>query len=165
VEDSFGPAKTIESKYFTVYYSPEIEASTLAQQLNISPADEIMAGKSPQTPAAPESELADMVDTLFLNVGDILDMRLYSYKGSIKICADDAQIDQVYATLFNASLHHRQSFYVHALNTIYISLGSFKREILGHEMSHAIINGYFAVQSPVKIQEILSMYVEYQLRK
>jgi hypothetical protein len=165
VEDDFGPAKTIEGKYFTIYYSPQIDASTLAPQLNIQPADEIIAGKSPQKESPTGSELADMADTLFLQVSDILDMHLYSFQGKIKICADDAQIERIYGTLFNASLHHRKSFYVYALNTIYISLDNFKREILGHEMAHAIINHYFVVQSPVKIQEILSMYVEYQLRK
>ena len=49
-------------------------------------------------------------------------------------------------------------------NTIYTSEESFKREVVGHEMSHAIICHYFAVPAPVKVQEVLSMYVEYNLR-
>jgi hypothetical protein len=165
VDDGFGAARKIEGKHFTIYYSPQIDASSLARQLNIQPSDEIIVGKPSDTGNSPEAELAGMLDTLFMQVGDILDMHLYSFQGNIKICKDDTQIDQVYNSLFNKSLNNRKSFYVFSLNTIYISQDTFQREILGHEIAHAIINHYFVVQSPVKIQEILSMYVEYQLRK
>jgi hypothetical protein len=57
------------------------------------------------------------------------------------------------------------SFYVYDLNTIYVSAGSFKREVLGHEIAHAVISHYFVVQPPMKAQEVLAGYVEYQLRE
>jgi len=36
---------------------------------------------------------------------------------------------------------------------------------LGHEIGHAVISNYFVVQPPIRIQEVLAGYVEYQLRK
>jgi hypothetical protein len=37
--------------------------------------------------------------------------------------------------------------------------------MIGHEMSHAIISRYFGIPAPVKVQEVSSMYVEYNLKK
>lgn len=165
VDDGFGSAKKIEGQYFTIFYSPELDLTSLTQQLNIRPSDEILTGTTTEGNAATSPELASMIDTLYLRVGDILDMHVYSFTGTIKVCKDDEQIERIYKNLFDKSLHHQKSFYVYSLNTIYISSSIFKKEVLGHEIAHAIINRYFVVPSPIKIQEVLSMYVEYQLRK
>ena len=164
LDDGFGSAKKIESNHFTIYYAPELEIATLTQQLNISPSDEILVGKSSREGNPLAFGLADMLDTLFMRVCDILDMQLYSFKGNIKICKDDDYLKAVYKNLFDKNLT-RSSFYVNALNTIYISQESFQQEILGHEIGHAIISHYFVVSPSVKIQEVLAGYVEYQLRR
>ena len=39
-----------------------------------------------------------------------------------------------------------------------------RKGILMHEMSHAIISRFFPVPAPVKVQEVLAMYVEYNLQ-
>src|SRR3989338_5912984 len=96
---------------------------------------------------------------------DIMDMHLYSLQVNIKLCRDDAQLNSIYNNLFKASLGGRRSFYVFSFNTIYISIEGFSKEIIGHEMAHAIICHYFAVPPPVKIQEVLAMYVEHNLRR
>ncbi len=164
LEDNFGPAKKIEGKHFTVYYAPQLEVYNLAQQLNIRPSDNLLVGKSTEKKASSESELSDMLDTLFMQVCDILDMHLYSFQGNIKICRDQEQLNKIYNNLFNKDLK-ASSFYVYDFNAIYISADNFKREIIGHEIGHAVISHYFVVQPSVKIQEILACYVEYQLRK
>ncbi len=164
-DDGFASARRIDSRHFTVYYAPKLDVGTLAQQLNITLADKILAGGGAAGTDASELGLRDMLDTLFSRVCDILDMQLYSFKGTIKVCQDYAQLNQVYQNLFDNSLNGKLSFYVHTLNTIYISADSFKREVLGHEIAHAIISHYFVVQTPMKIQEVLAGYVEYQLRK
>ena len=164
-DDGFASARRIDSRHFTVYYAPKLDAGTLAQQLNITLADKILAGGGTAGTDASELGLRDMLDTFFSRVCDILDMQLYSFKGTIKVCQDYAQLNQVYQNLFDNGLEGKLSFYVYPLNTIYISADSFKREVLGHEIAHAIISHYFVVQTPMKIQEILAGYVEYQLRK
>ena len=163
-DDGFGSAKKIESKHFVIYYAPELEIETLAQQLNISSSDEILVGKSSRAEEPSVLALADMLDTLFMSVCNTLDMQLYSYKGNIKICKDDDHLKALYKNLFDKNLT-RQSFYVNGLNTIYISGDNFQLEILGHEIGHAVISHYFVVQPSVKIQEVLAGYVEYQLRR
>jgi len=164
LEDGFGSAKKIEGKHFIIYYPPQIEISNLTQQLNIGPSDKLLVGKPINEKLSADVELADMLDTLFMRACDILDMQLYSFQGNIKICRDHAQLSAIYHNLFNKKLS-APSFYVSDFNTVYISVENFKREIVGHEIAHAIISRYFVVLPSVKIQEVLAGYVEYQLRK
>ncbi len=164
VDDGFGSANQLESEHFTIYYAQPLQLSDFAYKLNINASDKILAGKSIKSRSS-DGEITDMLDTLYLEVCNILDMELYSFRGTIKICNTQGQLKEIYNNLFRKELGNRLSFYVYDLNTIYVASDSFKREILGHEMAHAIISHYFVVLPSVKIQEVLSSYVEYQLRK
>ena len=163
VEDGFGQARKIEGEHFTAFLALPLDEASLARKLNISSAEGIIIGGA--TAEGSHLGLASMLDTLFLQVSDILDMHIYSYTGTIKVCRDYSQLKEIYSNLFNTTLNNRYSFYVAGLNTVYISPESFTKEILGHEIAHAIISRYFVVQPPVKIQEVLAGYVEYQLRR
>lgn len=166
VEDGFGPSKKLEGRYFVIYYSPQIDALKLTQDLHITAADKILAGKSIGEDIASESPLPGMIDILYGLVGDMVDMHIYNFKGNIKVCQDHAQLNNIYRKLFGKDLaFYMVSFYVNDTSTIYIAEDSFKREVLGHEIAHAIINHYFVVSPPIKVQEILAKYIEYQLRK
>ncbi|MFH1441008.1 MAG: hypothetical protein ABIH18_03070 [Candidatus Omnitrophota bacterium] len=159
-EDNFAAAKKLESIHFTVFYAPELEAQQLAKQLNISMEEKFITGHK-----FSEENLAQKLDILFEQICNILDMRLLSYKGNIKICRDEQKLIEIYRNLFDKDLGGMRSFYVDSFNTIYISADSFCKEILGHEIAHAVISHYFVVLPSVKIQEVLAGYVEYQLRK
>lgn len=163
-DDNFGQAKVIKGKHFTVYYASGVDIFSLAQELNIGPAEKILVGRSTETNSRPETELTDMLDTLFLRVCGILDMHLFSFKGTIKICCDYEHLNSIYRGLFNRDLK-APSLYIYTFNTIYITPEGFKCEIIGHEIAHAIISNYFVVQPPEKVAEVLAGYVEYQLRK
>lgn len=54
----------------------------------------------------------------------------------------------------------REAYYDHKTKSIYISVDSVTENILAHEISHAIIDTYFPVSPPGKIQEIISQYVD-----
>lgn len=164
-DDGFGSAKKIESKYAVIYYPPEADVASLVRSLNVRQSDKVLSGLVLGSSSSYEEELGSMIDALFGQVSDILDMHLYSLKINIKICRDTGRLKDVYKRMFNADLHDRKSFYFYSLNTIYASEEAFKGEIIGHEMAHAIISNYFVVPAPVKIQEVLSMYVEYNLRR
>ena len=165
LDDGFSYDKKIEGKYITVYCMPGLEVSRLAPQLNVRPSDEILAGQARRPEGLPGGDLAPMLDTLFLRVSNILDMHLYSLKTDLKICTTNEELSGIYRRLFNASLGGRRSFYVYDLNAIYVSADAFQPGIIGHEMSHAIIGHYFGIPAPVKVQEVLCMYVEYTLKK
>ncbi len=165
-EDGFGQAKKLVTKQFTVYYAEHLELPVLTKKLKISFTDMVLAGTDPKLSSLSDQlEFAEALDTLFLGVCNMLDMYLYSFQGTIKICRDTNQLNDIYTNLYGSSLGGRYSFYVSDLNTIYISQENFEREVLGHEIAHAIISHYFVVQPPVKASEVLAGYVEYQLRK
>ncbi|HAJ57734.1 MAG TPA: hypothetical protein DCL35_08260 [Candidatus Omnitrophica bacterium] len=164
-DDGFGQAGKEAGRYFDIYYAPSLETPELSRQLDIRAADRILSGGPVEKSASFVAGLAGMIDTLFLQICDILDMHVYSFKGNIKICRDQAHLERVYRALFNQGLNDMRSFYVESLNTIYISAESFQSGILGHEIAHAIMSRYFVVPPPVKAAEVLAGYVEYQLRK
>ncbi len=166
VDDGFGPGRRIEAQYFNIYYAPGVDVAKLVQQLNVGASDKLLVGKPAGRADSAEAELADVLDTLFLRANDILDMHLYSFKGSVKVCLDFGHLRRVYYNLFARELKPPAcSFYVYELNTVYASAEDFKRGVLGHEIGHAVISHYFVVQPSVKVQEVLAGYVEYQLRK
>lgn len=164
-EDGFSPAKKIDGKNTIVYYESESDPPYLIQKLDMRPSDIILAGKALGGKASSEDELTNLLDVLFIQVSDVLDMHLYSLKINIKICKNETELKALYKRLFNSELGPRPSFYIYDTNSIYIAQEQFKREMLGHEMAHAIICHYFVVPPPVKIQEVLAMYVEYNLRR
>ena len=157
LDDGFGPSKIAKGAHFAAFYAPQLDPSELARGLDSGPASGVLSSNT-------GSGLSDVLDALFSRVCDILDMQLYSYEGTIKVCRDRAQLDEVFNVIFRAQLN-TESFYVPETNTIYISASSFNPWVLGHEIGHAVIQHYFVVAPPVKIAEILAGYVEYQLRK
>ncbi len=163
LDDGFASVGKIEGKYFTIFYASGVSILELNQQLDIDAYDRILAGVTAEKAFSAEAELAAGLDSLFNQTCDILDMRLYSFHGTIKVCRDYAQLNMIYRDFFNKSLGTR-SFYVYSLNTIYTSADNFKLGIVGHEIAHVIISHYFPVLPSVKVQEVLAMYVEYQLK-
>jgi hypothetical protein len=164
-DDGLGSARKIEGKNVILYLPPDTSANDLMAQLGMTSADAILAGKGISKASSPDEELIAMLDALYMQVSDITDMHLYSLQVSVKVCHDQSQLESIYNSLFNADLKGRYSFYVSSFNTIYVSAGHFVPGVIGHEIGHAIITHYFVVQPPVKIQEVLAMYVEYNLKK
>lgn len=155
--------KKCESKYFVIYYKPDIDSLDIAQKIDFGPSLHLL-----KNPAAsgknPEAILSKAIDSLFLEVSDILDIHIYSFKGNIKVCRDLNSLNRIFEGLYNKTIS-TPSFYISDTNTIYISLADLRAGMLGHEMAHAVINRYFVVLPPMKVQEVLAGYVEYQLRK
>jgi len=160
VDDGFGAAKKIQSQHFIIYYAPQLDPYSLLEKLNIGPADLVLS----EGANVKDNGLLVALDTLYNIVMKDLDMYLYSLQGNLKICNDKDHLKNVYKSIFGSELK-ASSFYINDYNTIYISADDFTKEILGHEIAHMIVSHYFVVQPPEKVAEILSGYVEYQLRK
>src|SRR3989338_8283947 len=147
-EDGFGSAKKIDGEHLSVYCAPESDIAGIDRRLNIRTSDKVLARKSAKMADSPEKELSDSLDTLFLRVSAIMNMHLYSLQVNIKLSRDDAHLNSIYNTLLKASLGGRRSFYVFSFNTIYISIEGFSKEIIGHEMAHAIICPIISLLKP-----------------
>ena len=160
-DDNFGSGKVFETTHFTVIYSPQLEISDLQQKLNFGNKDLLLSISPPNK----QPNLGTILDALFNRVCNILDMNLFSYHGTIKICDRQTKLNTIYQHIFDKDLGGMRSFYIYSLNTIYLSADNFSCEIVGHEIAHAVISHYFVVTPSTKIQEVLAGYAEYQLRK
>jgi hypothetical protein len=108
--------------------------------------------------------LASALDGLYREVSDILDIHIYSFRGTVVFVLDQPSLTGFLKKQFNLDFDER-SIYYHEKNTIYVSIQDMTLGMVGHEMAHAIISHYFVVPPPPKLQEVLSGYVEYTLRK
>ena len=164
-DDGFGDSKRTEGDHFTIEYKNGVDSSVLAEKLKISDTDQQLTNLKIDK-SSPEKELASKIEILFNRASDVLDMHVYSLKGHIKVFADIQQLQDYYHRMFQGALPCTGfSFYLPQYDSIYISATHFRREVIGHEMGHAIMSRYFVVQPSIKIQEVLAGYVEYQLRK
>lgn len=163
-EDGFLGAGKIEGRHFTIYYASRADIAGLAKELSISISDKMLAGAGSDRNSSSEEDLAEALDILYIRVCDILDMNLYSFKTNIKISRSPQELNGIYAVFFKKAPKETRSFYSYALNTIYTCPENFNREIIGHEIAHAVISNYFVVLPSEKVQEVLAGYVTYQLR-
>jgi len=164
-DDDFGTAVKINTDHFTIYYKSGVDINNLISQLYVSQADQVLTNQAVNT-SSPQAQLSSMVEVLFARASDVLDMHIYSLKANIKIFATQQDLTNFYNNLFHAHVPCTgYGFYLDDTKSIYMSAENFRREILGHEMGHAIMSRYFVVQPSVRIQEVLAGYIEYQLRK
>jgi hypothetical protein len=108
--------------------------------------------------------LAKTLDGLYQEVSDILDIHIYSFKGTIQVLPDQQSLSSYFKRAYGIDFNERSLYYFEK-DTIYISFADMTVGVLGHEMAHAIISHFFVVPPPAKIQEVLCGYVEYSLRK
>ena len=108
--------------------------------------------------------LSKTLDAIFAEASDVLDINLFSYKGGIKIFANQRVMRRALKKYLSGRIQD-PSYYIQDSNTIYISYEDLTLGILGHEIAHAIISNYFVVSPPPKVHEVLAGYVEYSLRK
>jgi len=164
-EDGFGDASKIKGEHFTIYYKTGIDLKDLLAKFTVSHSDELLSGQAVDK-SSNEATLSSMMEVLFARAGDILDLHVYSYQGSIKIFPTLKELSDYYNKHYHAALPGTgYSFYAEDDKIIYISAEYFNREILGNEIGRAIMSGYFVVSPSAKIQEVLAGYVEYQLKK
>lgn len=155
-------AKDKISDHFTIHVEDGVDVQKLAMK--------IVVPLSLQTDVfQPDGDIytdsfADQLDLLYLVVGKILDIQLKHFKIEVRICKDAESLERISEQLFGTRIQPG-GFFVVSLNTLYVDAENVTLNILGHELAHAIQAHYFGVPPPERIQEILSAFVEYELRK
>lgn len=163
--DGFNAASKFQTKHFTIYFEKDVDADLLIKQLSITDTDLLLTNQSIDSSSS-VTQLASKMDVLFNRTCDILDMHVNSFKGDIKVFKSQEELKKFYQQLYHQDLPCTgYSFYLNDYNAIYIAAENFRRDILGHEIGHAVISSYFVVSPSMKIQEVLAGYVEYQLKK
>jgi hypothetical protein len=163
VNDNFEAAQRIESRYFKIFVESGVDTQDLAVRLTV-PLSLAAIIKEPVPFSSETYDLGEQLDLLFLVVSEIMDIKLKEFKCNIKVCRDASSLSGITEKLFGKEVQ-TGGFYVTAIDTLYVDADNVTINILGHELSHAIQVHYFVLVPPVKLQEVLAGYVEYQLRK
>lgn len=117
------------------------------------------------------SEYSDMDDFLWRLSGQRIDFLNNSHLASGRI---DRIVDRIQAILgviprdlrFKIYLKRgrlegdKEAYYDNKTKSIYVSVDYASQGVLAHEIAHAIIDTYFPISPPGKIQEIISQYVD-----
>lgn len=152
-----------ESQYFSVYGSDGLDVRELLSTLNYSHFLQVDTFLDKRE-EGPGGLLAKTLDALYLEASDVLGIHVYSFHGNLEIYPDRIALHLFFKDALNENLME-SSYYFHAKKTIYIAYPDLTLGMIGHEIAHAIISNYFVVLPPANVQEILSGYVEYSLRK
>ncbi len=156
--------RNIRTQYFTVSYYEGCDLTELANKLNAEHFLHIDIFSENRKGKDINAVISKLVDSIYLEVSDILDIHLYSFDGTISILPNNSFISDL-TEQYSGSRINAPSFYFSSRNTIYLSLVELNIGILAHEMTHAIISHYFVVAPSPKVQEVLAGYVEYSIRK
>lgn len=156
-------AATLESRYFDVTFKSGVEKSDVLRKIRLK-AYRHLDAMSMSDSGGVEEMLKDTLDEIYLEVQDVLDIRLESLRIKLVIVADMDALDGVIESYYGRTAHV-PSFYFFERNTLYIAASELNAGMLAHEIAHAIISNYFPVPPPTKIQEILSGYAEYSVKK
>jgi hypothetical protein len=155
-------AATEESTYFTIQLDDKADIIALTDQLRSVRVRQV-EGLTGATSDA-HVMLHSLLDALYSEVCDILDIHMPAFTINLEVVTDRAGVANGVEACSMAR-KEAPSFYCRDSNTIYIANKDVSVGVLGHEIAHAVINQYFMIPPPEKMQEVMAGYVEYSLMK
>ncbi|MDO8603139.1 MAG: hypothetical protein Q7O04_04770 [Candidatus Omnitrophota bacterium] len=152
------------SKYCSVFYGNDVDLRKVNRRLNLGFSNFYNPRGHKESPGISTADIiADKLDAIFNKAEEILDMHPARIHVAINIYKTQKELDQVYEEFFNEP-NKAVSFYIYKTNTIYTVESQLTENILAHEMAHCIIDCYFVMLPPRKIQEMLAVYVDVHLK-
>lgn len=152
------------TRFSTVFYGKEVDLRRVNRGINLSFSDFYNPRRySRIADLSTEDILSEKFDAIFSRVEEILDMYPSRIHMTINIYKTADELDAVYEEIFNEP-NTAPSFYIYKTNTIYTMESAISERILAHEMAHCIIDHYFVILPPRKIQEMLAAYADVHLK-
>lgn len=145
--------KIDETKYATIHYSTDSDLNTFTR--NISGGFTLFGGSKGNSPK-------NRIDKIVERVCELLDMHPPDLQFKIYSYSTFKELELEYRSITFSGMSPT-AFYNHKTRTIYISVQDITDGILAHEIAHAVINLYFGVPPPRKMQEVLAQYVDKHL--
>ena len=151
----------VDSRYCTFWIEPGIEVEKINDRINVRG---IRTRFKVPKDSTNESQLAAKCDILFRRAEEILDMYPAGIHISIKVFKDHKKIARIHEKEYGRSVE-AIAFYLFQTNTVYAVAKKISEDVLIHEMGHSIIDHYFGVRPPRKIEELLAMHVDAVMRE
>lgn len=159
LDDSLS-GQRVDSRYCTVYLEPGIDAKKVNRKISVRG---IGWQKLPKG-LSPEGELAAKCDILFQRAEELLDMYPPGVHVALKITESRDTISGIHQTHYGEGTE-AIAIYLFPGNTIYAWAKEVSEAVLIHEMAHCILDHYFQVRPPRKIEELLAIHVDTQMRE
>ncbi|MFC1667660.1 hypothetical protein ACFL0P_07390 [Candidatus Omnitrophota bacterium] len=151
------------TRFCTVFYEEDVDLKSVNRRINLRFSDFYNPRTFRNKAAISIDEiLSEKLDAIFVRVEDILDMYPSKIHVAINIYKTKEGLDAAYREIFNEP-NKAPSFYVYKTNTIYTTEKVVNERIFAHEMAHCIIDHYFVILPPRKIQEMLAVYTDVHL--
>ena len=152
------------SKFCTVFYYDDVDLKRVNRRMNLGFSNFYSPRNYRETSGISlEDMISDKLDAIFNRAEEILDMYPSKIHVAVNIYKKQEDLDKVYEEFFNEP-NKAVSFYIYKTNTIYTIESQLNENILSHEMAHCIIDHYFVILPPRKIQEMLAVYVDMHLK-
>ncbi|NQT75293.1 MAG: hypothetical protein HQ566_02090 [Candidatus Omnitrophica bacterium] len=154
----------LSSRFCTVFFEEGVDLNTVNRRINLRFADFYNPRRyRDKADLSTEEILAEKFDSIFSRVEDILDMYPSMVQVTINIYRTKGGLDEAYEDIFDEP-NEASSFYIYKTNTIYTTERAINEGMLAHEMAHCIIDHYFVILPPRKIQEMLAVYTDVHLK-
>nr|MBU1328619.1 hypothetical protein [Candidatus Omnitrophota bacterium] len=152
------------SKFCTVFYDNDVDLKKMNRRIRLGFSNFYSPRKYGESSGlSMEDILSDKLDAIFNKAEEILDMYPAKIHVAINVYKTQKDLDKVYEEFFNEP-NKAISFYIYKTNTIYTIETQLNENILSHEMAHCIIDHYFVILPPRKVQEMLAVYVDVHLK-
>lgn len=161
-QDASSDWQTIESKFFTIQYESDVNLRRAERRIHIRAID-LPGGKRYAASRDYAQNLANKFDLLFMKAQQILNMYPSGIRVNVKLFKRVSGLREEYKRIFSSPTNII-SFYIFKYNTVYLSEDTIREGVVAHEFAHSIIDHYFTIMPPRKVQEILATYVDAHLK-
>ena len=153
-------SQRVDSHYCTLWFDSGINIGKIKHKISVRGVSRLKLPKG----SSPETELAAKCDILFERAEELLDMYPPGIHITLKITASRDTIARVHEGQYGEGTD-AIAIYLFEENTVYAWGKEISESVLIHEMAHCILDHYFQVRPPRKIEELLAMHVDAQMRE
>ena len=150
----------VDSRFCTVWVHPELSLKKINRKISTR---WIHTRFPMQKKSGLHGELATKCDMLFRRAEELLDMYPAGVHVTVKVAKNREDLRQTHQQYYGQGTD-AIAFYHFPNNTIYIWGKKISESVLIHEMAHSIIDHFFQVRPPRKIEEMLAVHVNKQMR-
>ncbi len=155
-----GSGQRIDSRYCTLWFESGVNLEKVNRRISVRGLSRLKLPKG----SSVDQELASKCDILFERAEEVLDMFPPGIHVTLQVTENRDTISAVHAGQYGHGTE-AIAIYLFERNTIYAWSKEISESVLIHEMAHCILDHYFQVRPPRKIEELLAMHVDAQMRE
>ena len=150
----------LNTRYASIAYNSEDHLRKFNKEIALGSISYLLRNRRSITV---DDEIRNKVDVIVEKVEAILEMHPKELRFTVSLLPSENEVHEIYRKKYGKSVDF-VSFYSPRDRTIFVSVKDIDLAVLAHEIAHAIIDLYYGMTTPSKIQELLAQYVESHLK-